>query len=164
MPFFSFFNAFAAHLKAGRSGLSAILKHRIVVSMLSFCVLSLKVSHAQGLLFTFIFCAARWPIAFLKCLTFFQVRLALRLIAPCTSCPQQKSRRPLQGTPALLLCLSTMLICCCEYWPAPYIPCVYNDVHFELELSGQLTDAGCPEKGWCAPPHQQKDQSVIYYP
>lgn len=48
--------------------------------------------------------------------------------------------------------------------PAPYIPCVYNDVHFELELSGQLTDAGCPEKGWCAPPHQQKDQSVIYYP
>ena len=51
-----------------------------------------------------------------------------------------------------------------EEQPAPYIPCVYNDVHFELELSGQLTDAGCPEKGWCAPPHQQKDQSVIYYP
>lgn len=52
----------------------------------------------------------------------------------------------------------------CGWQPAPYIPCVYNDVHFELELSGQLTDAGCPEKGWCAPPHQQKDQSVIYYP
>lgn len=52
----------------------------------------------------------------------------------------------------------------CSTPPAPYIPCVYNDVHFELELSGQLTDAGCPEKGWCAPPHQQKDQSVIYYP
>lgn len=64
------------------------------------------------------------------------------------------------GAPVLRLWVSWG----CEWQPAPYIPCVYNDVHFELELSGQLTDAGCPEKGWCAPPHQQKDQSVIYYP
>ena len=36
--------------------------------------------------------------------------------------------------------------------PAPYIPCIGNDVHFGREAPEQLTDAGYPEKGAVVPP------------
>ena len=72
----------------------------------------------------------------------------------------------LRLTPRIALCFPQLLLAGVldSGLRRTYLVYIYNDVHFELELSGQLTDAGCPEKGWCAPPHQQKDQSVIYYP